>query len=134
MSLRWLLGPVGNFGQTIPLVLPLHTFAIECGFSAILGFVIIAVATDDRVAPGVAPFAIGATVFMGALVAGPLTGGSFNPARSLGPAVASRAWTLHWMYWNAAVTGVVMGMLSYDDLRPTGVSIDVEPTGTDGPI
>jgi hypothetical protein len=42
------------------------------------------VATDERAPATAAPFALGATVFAGALVTGPLTGGSFNPARSLG--------------------------------------------------
>jgi len=32
---------------------------------------------------------VGMTVFLGALVAGPISGGSFNPARSLGPSIVS---------------------------------------------
>ena len=46
---------------------------------------------------------IGATVFAGALVTGPLTGGSFNPARSLGPAIVGGVWTAHWLYWAAPI-------------------------------
>ncbi len=113
----WVLGGAGDFGNTIP-ALPLpRAFVVEAGFSAILGFVIMAVATDDRTPPAVAPFAIGTTIFVGALVTGPLTGGSFNPARSLGPAVASGVWTAHWLYWVAPIIGVVCGMLAYDMLR-----------------
>ena len=51
--------------------------------------------------PAVAPFAIGGTVYAGALVTGPLTGDSFNPARSLVPAVVGGIWTVHWLYWLA---------------------------------
>ncbi|HTE47232.1 MAG TPA: aquaporin [Gemmatimonadaceae bacterium] len=115
----WILGPVGGFGATLPgLPLP-QSFAVEMGFSGILAFVIMGVATDDRTPPGVAPFAIGATVFAGALVTGPLTGGSFNPARSLGPALASGVWTAHWLYWCAPILGMAIGMRMYEILRPT---------------
>ena len=45
--------------------------------------------TDQRTPPAVAPFALGATIFAGALATGPLTDGSLNPARSLGPAIVA---------------------------------------------
>lgn len=83
-ALVWILGPVGNFGATVPVVSTARAFAVEGGYTAILGLVIMGVATDARTPAAVAPFAIGATVFAGALVTGPLTGGSFNPARTLG--------------------------------------------------
>jgi aquaporin NIP len=81
--LRWALGPIANLGATVPAIGLPRAFAIELGYSALLAFVIMGVATDDGSPPAVAPFAIGATVGAGALVTGPLTGGSFNPARSL---------------------------------------------------
>jgi len=42
-------------------------------------------------------------VFAGALVTGPLAAGSFNPARTLGPALVGGVWTPHWLYWAAPV-------------------------------
>lgn len=140
LLLRWLLGDVGGLGATVPGVTLARAFVIEAGYTGLLGFVIMAVATDERVPAAVAPFALGATVFAGALVTGPLTGGSFNPARSLGPAVAGGAWTAHWLYWVAPTVGMVAGMRCYDWLRgaspaavdaavPTGV-----PMGVEGPI
>jgi glycerol uptake facilitator-like aquaporin len=75
------------------------------GYTGILGFVIMGVATDERTPTAVAPFAIGVTIFVGALVTGPLTGGSFNPARSLGPAILGGVWTAHWLYWVAPMRG-----------------------------
>ncbi len=96
--LAWLLGNVGNSGATVPAVTVLRAFVIELGYTGLLGFVIMAVATDARVPAAIAPFVIGATVFAGALVTGPLTGGSFNPARTLGPAVIGGVWTAHWLY------------------------------------
>lgn len=93
--LVWLVGPVGNFGATMPAVSVSRAFVIEMGYTGLLGFVIMGVATDERSPAAVAPFAIGATVFAGALVTGPLTGGSFNPARTLGPAVVGGVWMAH---------------------------------------
>lgn len=131
--LAWLLGPVGNFGATVPMLSLGRAFAVEAGYSALLGFVIVSVATDTRTPTAVAPFAIGATVFAGALVTGPLTGGSFNPARSLGPALIGGVWNAHWLYWAAPILGMIVAMRAYEFLRGTnapsvaaGVAVGVE--------
>jgi aquaporin Z len=114
--LAWLIGPVATFGATLhSLPLP-QAFVVEAGYSGLLAFVIMGVATDARVPAGVAPFAIGATVWLGALVTGPLTGGSFNPARSLGPALLAGAWHAHWLYWVAPVAGMLAAMHLYERL------------------
>lgn len=115
--LGWVLGPVGNFGATIPALSLDRAFVVEAGYSGILAFVIFAVATDERVPNAVVPFAIGLTVFAGALVTGPLTGGSFNPARSLGPAVAGNSWEAHWLYWIAPIVGMLLAARAYEYLR-----------------
>ena len=135
--LAWLVGPVGNFGATIPNVSIARAFVIEAGYTSLLGFVIMSVATDERTHSSVAPFAIGATVYAGALVTGPLTGGSFNPARSLGPAVVGAIWTAHWLYWLAPIVGMICGMKCYDLLRSArmpATSHPVIPTGVEGPL
>ncbi|HEV2180265.1 MAG TPA: MIP/aquaporin family protein, partial [Gemmatimonadaceae bacterium] len=121
-ALVWILGPVGNFGATVPVVSTARAFAVEGGYTAILGLVIMGVATDARTPAAVAPFAIGATVFAGALVTGPLTGGSFNPARTLGPALVGGVWSSHWLYWAAPVLGMVIAMRTYDALRASEAS------------
>ena len=132
----WILGPIASFGATIPALPIPQSFVVEMGYTGILGFVIIAVATDERTPPAVAPFAIGATVLAGALVTGPLTGGSFNPARSLGPAVASGKWTAHWLYWVAPIAGMVVAMRLYEYLRPVSAAhaTPARPFGVEGPI
>ena len=134
-TLVWLLGPVGGFGATVPgLPLP-QSFAVEFGFTALLGLVIMGVATDERSPAVVAPFAVGATVFAGALVTGPLTGGSFNPARSLGPAVIGHLWTAHWLYWLAPILGMSAGMHLYELLRPASVPVvETGQMGVAGPL
>jgi MIP family channel proteins len=135
--LAWLVGPVGNFGATIPSVTIARAFVIEMGYTGLLGFVIMAVATDDRAPGAITPFVLGATVYAGALVTGPLTGGSFNPARTLGPAIVGDIWTAHWLYWLAPVSGMIAGMQLYEIVRrakvpsvaPRGVA-----TGVEGPL
>ena len=133
--LVWLLGPVGNFGATVPALPLAQSFVVEMGYTGLLGFVIMGVATDDRSPVAVAPFAIGITIFAGALVTGPLTGGSFNPARTLGPAIVGGVWTAHWLYWIAPVLGAVIGMRLYDALRtPTAPAVSSTTIGTEGPL
>jgi MIP family channel proteins len=133
--LAWIVGPFGNFGATVPGVPLAQAFVVEMGYTGLLGFVIMGVATDARTPVAVAPFVVGATVCAGALVTGPLTGGSFNPARSLGPAVLGGIWTAHWLYWAAPVLGMILGMRLYDLLRSAGSApMPPSPTGTEGAI
>lgn len=61
-------------------------------------------AVDER-GPRIGGFGIGLTLFMGILVAGPLTGGALNPARAFGASCASGVWTNHWVYWVAPMLG-----------------------------
>lgn len=133
--LGWLLGPEGGFGATVPQLPIAQSFVVEMGYTGLLGFVIMGVATDDRTPPAVAPFAIGATVFAGALVTGPLTGGSFNPARSLGPAVIGGVWAAHWLYWIAPIAGMMIGMRLYVGLRGRASDRTGDaPLGSEGPV
>jgi MIP family channel proteins len=137
LALRWLLGPVGRMGATLPAISLDRAFAVELVYSGVLAFVIFAVATDERVPRSVPPFVIGATVFAGALVTGPLTGGSFNPARSLGPAAAGGGWTAHWLYWVAPIAGMLVAARLYEYLRGScapGVVPPGVPMGAEGPI
>lgn len=107
-------------GATVPAVSPGRAFAVEWLLSCGLMMVIVSVATDERTAPGFAGVAVGATVGFEAMMGGPLTGASMNPARSLGPAVAGGGWTAHWMDWLAPLTAMIAAAHVYDFLRPAG--------------
>ena len=88
-------------------------FIIEAIFTMLFVLVIATVATDDR-APwkGVfAPFAIGLFIFTAGTVAGPISGFSFNPARSLAPAIAAGDYSHIWIYLLAPLLGGVVGGL-----------------------
>jgi aquaporin Z len=117
--LRTALGAVGHMGATLPGIATSGTFLVEGLLSFILMFVIMAVATDDRVTPGFAPIAIGLTVAFCALMGGPVTGASMNPARSFGPALVGAEWDRHWLYWVAPILGMLMAARAYDWLRGT---------------
>lgn len=116
LLLRAALGRVAQVGATVPRVSVATAFGVELVFSFVLFLVIAAVATDPRTPPAVAPLAVGGTVGLCALQ-GALTGASMNPARSLGPAVASGVFTAHWLYWLAPIAGMLAAARLFDWLR-----------------
>lgn len=134
-TLRALLGTAASVGATAPSVGLWQAFVVELLATFLLGLVIIAVATDKRAAPGAAGLAIGLTVALDALAFGPLTGASMNPARSLGPAIASASYQSLWLYLTAPVIGSVLAMVTYEQLRGGRVAIkEEEPLGALGRI
>ncbi len=80
----------------------------------ILVFVIISVATDERALAGVAPLAVGFALACGVFIAGPITGGSLNPARTLGPMILAGQFTAVWVYIVGPIIGAVLAALLYD--------------------
>src|SRR6476659_1938953 len=91
-------GQPAQLGATTPTVGVGSALVYEALLSAFLMFVIMAVATDTRAAGAAAAIAIGGTIGLDALVGGPVTGASMNPARSLGPALAAWEWRDFWIY------------------------------------
>ena len=87
----------GQLGATLPTVSAASALVYEIVLTAVLMFVIMAVATDTRAVGAAAAIAIGGTVALDALFGGPVTGGSMNPARSLGPALAAGEWSDFWI-------------------------------------
>ena len=115
--LRVVLGADARAAATVPTVPVLSAFTIELVLTFFLMLVIMAVATDHRVASPAAGLAVGLTVGFDALMGGPLTGASMNPARTFGPAVATGVWTAHWLYWLGPLLGSGLGVLTYGYLR-----------------
>jgi aquaporin NIP len=126
LTLRALFGPVADLGATLPSGSAGQAFGLELLLSAILMFVIIAVATDTRAVGQLAAIAIGATVALDALWGGPISGASMNPARSFGPALVAGAWRDHWVYWLGPLLGAAIGALLYQVLRTPGDSVVVD--------
>ena len=85
-------------------------------FFFVLVFFATAVDDNQSAARSVAGFAIGLTFALGIMVAGPFTGGALNPARALGPALASTHWANWGVYWVGPLAGGFLAGLLYDSL------------------
>lgn len=105
------------YGATVPAVPVLHALVWEALLTFFLMFVIIAVATDTRAEGTMAGAAIGAVVTLAALVGGPITGASMNPARSMAPAIAQGRLDVLWIYLLGPCVGAVIAALTYTWLR-----------------
>lgn len=97
-------------GVTRPVGGTLPAFALESLFTALLVAVVVAAVRGGSPPPVAAP-AVGALITLGALVAGPVSGGSFNPARSLAPALLTGIWEGHALYWVAPLLGAAVAGL-----------------------
>jgi aquaporin NIP len=106
-------------GATMPSVAAGSALVYELVMTAVLMFVIVAVATDTRAVGAAAAIAIGGTVALDALSGGAVTGASMNPARSFGPAVAAGEWRDFWLYVVGPVAGAALGAFAYQLIRGT---------------
>ncbi len=82
---------------------------MEILITFILVFEVISVATDERAPAGGAPLAVGFALACGVLIAGPITGGSLNPARTLGPMIVAGQFTAVWVYIVGPIVGPIVG-------------------------
>lgn len=120
LFLRATLGPDVDLGVTHPAGSDLQSLAWEVVLTFFLVLVITAVATDARAVGEAAAVAIGGTVALGALVGGPISGASMNPARSIGPAIVSGELASIWIYVVGPVAGAVAAAIVYRFLRGFG--------------
>jgi MIP family channel proteins len=91
-----------------------NAFIIEIILTFFLVYVICGVAVDARGPHAIASLAIGLTITMDILVAGPMTGAAMNPARHFGPALVEGEWTDAWLYWVAPIAGAVIASILYN--------------------
>jgi MIP family channel proteins len=123
----------GNFQGAI-----IETIGVFC-----LVLVILAAVYSKKSFKEWAPLAIGTTLGFIVMVGGPLTGGSFNPARWFGPALVSGEWNTPLLYIFAPLVGGVLAALTYwylfvegppiraatPETGPKGLRQDVNPPG-----
>lgn len=86
---------------------------IEFIVTFVLVTVILMVALDTKSKTGLAPLIIGFTLAVNILAVGAYTGGSLNPARSLGPAIFANEWEHHFVYWIGPIVGGIFAGLFY---------------------
>jgi aquaporin Z len=131
MALRMVLGGTGTgLGQTLPasaLSVGGSTITVSAGMAvlveAILTFFLVNCVLNAAVsgkAGNLAGLAIGMTLTFSVLMGGPLTGGSLNPARSIGPAVALGDFGSLWIYVIGPIMGSVVAALLYRGVLEDG--------------
>ena len=115
----WAIWPSkpAHLGASLPTIGPGGAVVYEGVMTAILMFVIMAVATDTRAIGSGAAIAIGGAIALDALFGGSITGASMNPARSFGPALVSGAWNDFWIYVVGPVVGACAGAIAYQVVR-----------------
>lgn len=113
LVLRAALGSHASLGATLPADSDGQSFVLELLLTFFLMFVVMSVATDVRAVGNAAAIAIGATVALEAIFAGPITGASMNPARSFGPALVGSVWESQWVYLTAPFIGAATAALLY---------------------
>lgn len=116
-TLRALFGNVADLGATLPAGSSNQSFWLEVILTFGLMFVIISVATGTRAVGQGAAIAIGGTVGLEAMFAGPISGASMNSARSLGPALVSGELHALWIYLIAPPIGALLGAFAYQLIR-----------------
>ncbi|GAA0138897.1 hypothetical protein Leryth_010357 [Lithospermum erythrorhizon] len=104
---------------SVPSGSDMQAFVMEFIITFYLMFVISGVATDNRAIGELAGLAIGATILLNVMFAGPISGASMNPARSLGPAIVSNKYNRLWIYIIAPIAGAVAGAWVYNIIRFT---------------
>ncbi|AED94235.1 pollen-specific membrane integral protein-like [Arabidopsis thaliana] len=118
LRLMFKVTPEAFFGTT-PADSPARALVAEIIISFLLMFVISGVATDNRAVGELAGIAVGMTIMVNVFVAGPISGASMNPARSLGPALVMGVYKHIWVYIVGPVLGVISGGFVYNLIRFT---------------
>jgi len=112
LILRSMFPGHATFGATLPSGGIWRAFVFELFLSWMLMLVILKSSDRNNPQRAYAGFVIGAVVGLEALFGGPISGASMNPARSLGPAIASGAISDLWIYWTAPCVGMVLAVFT----------------------
>jgi aquaporin Z len=112
LMLRGLIGKHGSAGLTLPGPGISGTTALlwEVLLTTGLVSVVLGTASGAQQLGPVAAFGVGSYIALAGLVAGPVTGASMNPARSLGPALVLDNWTDWWAYLLGPVIGAIIAV------------------------
>jgi len=98
-------------GATLPNGPDFQSFVLELILTFFLMLVIMNVAHGAKEKGMFAGLAIGFVVLLEAMFAGPISGASMNPARSIGPALVSGHLEHLWIYLLAPVLGASLGVM-----------------------
>jgi aquaporin NIP len=120
LLLRLMFPRDSTLGATLPTGSEMQSFVLEMVLTLVLMFVILSVSTGAKEKGITAGIAIGGVIALEALFAGPISGASMNPARSLAPALVS--WNLAhvWLYVAAPIIGACLAVPFCKCVQPTG--------------
>jgi aquaporin NIP len=109
----YLLFPThATLGATLPAGPAVQSFVLEIILTWILMFVILSVSVGPKEKGVLAGIAVGAVIGFEALFAGPVSGASMNPARSLAPAIVAGRLEHLWVYLTAPFIGACFAVLA----------------------
>ncbi|HWE78346.1 MAG TPA: aquaporin [Pseudolabrys sp.] len=102
-------------GATSLTITPAAGFMIEAALAFFLVTIVLSTAVAGR-AGDLAPLAIGMTLTLNIIMGGALTGAAFNPARALGPMVATGNFSNAWLYMTAPIVGAIVAAILHTSL------------------
>ena len=120
LTLRLMFPASATLGATLPAGDALQTFVLETILTFLLMFVILSVSTGSKEKGILAGVAVGSVIALEALFAGPISGASMNPARSLAPALVSLRLGSLWIYLAAPVLGACAAVLACRCVQESG--------------
>jgi len=120
LILRMMFPTHPTLGATLPFQDAMQSFVLETILTFMLMFVILSVTKGSKETGMLAGIAIGSLIALEALFAGPISGASMNPARSLAPALVSCQLSSLWIYLTAPILGAVLGVWACCCVRPKG--------------
>ena len=109
-----------KLGATLPVASAMQSFILELVLTFILMLVILSVSTGAKEKGITAGIAIGAVIALEAIFAGPISGASMNPARSLAPAIISDHAQSAWIYILAPIAGAILAVPACCAFRESG--------------
>ena len=125
-TLRAMFPESSTLGATVPAGSDLQSLVLEFLLTLILMFVILSVSAgggDEKIPGGIV---IGGVIGLEALFAGPISGASMNPARSLAPAVVTMHLDQVWIYLVGPIAGALLAVPLWHFVRspPCGAPSD----------
>lgn len=117
LLLRFLFPNHETLGATLPSGTAAQSFVLEFVLSAILMFVILNVSSGSSERGITAGIVVGSVIALEAMFAGPISGASMNPVRSIAPAVMSMQLENLWLYIAAPILGALSAVLGCRCIR-----------------
>ena len=118
--LRVLFPTHRTLGATLPAGSAMQSFILEVALTFVLMLVVLSVSTGAKEKGITAGIAVGAVITLEAMFAGPISGASMNPARSLAPGLLSGNVGALWIYLAAPLLGALLAVPACSGVREAG--------------